>query len=48
MDTVQKAVKMMTDKFKQQNGENAKLDEDDELVGVFNDAVIIITFSCFK
>jgi len=43
MDSINKAMDMMAEKFRAEFGEDIKLEDDDEIVGVFNDATVIMS-----
>lgn len=42
MDNISEAIKMMMKLYKEENGEDLKLEEGDEFASVFNDGIIII------
>lgn len=42
MNKIEEIVTMVMDKYKEENGEDLKLEEGDEIVSVFNDGVMIL------
>jgi len=44
METISKALELAQEQFKNEYGQDAKLEEGEEFVTVFNDAVLIIGF----
>jgi hypothetical protein len=42
IDTVTQAMEMMMKKFKEEFGADVKLEEGDEITGVFNDGIVIV------
>ena len=44
MEEIGKAMKLAMEKFKEEYGEDAKLEDGDEFVTVFNNCVLIISF----
>ena len=44
MDTISKTIELAQEQFEKEYGKDAKLEDGDEFVTVFNDAVLIIGF----
>lgn len=44
MDTIDKAIGLAMEQFRSEHGQETKLEDGDEFVTVFNDAVLIIGF----
>lgn len=45
METIDKAMSMMMEEFKKEYGESETLQDGDEITGVFNDGIVIISLN---